>query len=80
MKIGNKHSSQALIADANCTKACLYLSVILLVSSVGYEVTGIGMIDSIGAIGIALFSYREGKEAFDKSRGNLTCGCQEKCS
>lgn len=80
MKIGKQYNSQAVISDANCTKACLYLSVILLVSSVGYEVTGIGMLDSIGAMGIAVFSYREGREAFEKSKGNLTCGCQGKCS
>ena len=80
MKIGKQYNSQALISDANCTKACMYLSIILFVSSIGYEVTGIGMLDSIGAIGIAVFSYREGKEAFDKSKGKLTCGCQGKCS
>ncbi len=80
MTIGKQYNSQALIADANCSKACMYLSVILLVSSIGYAVTGIGMIDSLGAIGIAVFSYREGKEAFEKSKGNLICGCQRKCS
>lgn len=79
MKIGKQYNSQALIADANCTKTCMYLSIILLVSSVGYEITKIGMIDSFGAIGIAIFSYREGKEAFEKSKGSLTCGCQGKC-
>ncbi len=79
MKIGRQYNSQALIADANCTKACMYLSIILFVSSIGYEITGIGMIDSIGAIGIAIFSFREGKEAFEKSKGNLACSCQGKC-
>lgn len=80
MKIGRLNNSQALIADANCTKACMYLSIILFVSSIGYEVTGIGMLDSIGAIGIAAFSYKEGKEAFDKARGKPACSCQGKCS
>ncbi len=80
MKIGKQYNSKALMADANCTKTCVYLLVVLLVSSIGYEITGIGMIDSIGAIGIAVFSYREGKEAFEKSKGNLTCGCQGNCS
>lgn len=80
VKIGKQYSSQAMIADANCSKACMYLSIILLVSSVGYEVTGIGAIDSIGAVGIALFSYREGREAFGKSKGNLICSCQGKCN
>jgi divalent metal cation (Fe/Co/Zn/Cd) transporter len=79
MQIGREYNSQALMADANCSKACLYLSVILLVSSIGYEVTGIGMIDSLGAVGIAVFSFREGREAFEKSKGNLSCGCQGKC-
>ncbi len=79
LKIGRQYNSQALIADANCTKACMYLSIILFASSIGYEVTGIGMIDAIGAIGIALFSYREGKEALGKSKGSLTCSCQGKC-
>jgi divalent metal cation (Fe/Co/Zn/Cd) transporter len=80
VKIGKQYNSQALIADANCSKTCMYLSIILLFSSIGYEVTGIGAVDSIGAVGIALFSYREGREAFEKSKGNLTCGCQGKCS
>ncbi len=79
MKIGKQYNSQALIADANCTKACMYLSIILFASSIGYAITGIGMLDSIGAIGIAVFSYREGKEAFEKSKGKLTCGCQGRC-
>jgi len=79
MKIGKQYNSQALIADANCTKACMYLSIILFFSSIGYAVTGIGMLDSIGAIGIAVFSYREGKESFEKSKGKL-CGCQRGCS
>ncbi len=79
VKIGKQYNSQALLSDANCSKACMYLSIILLVSSVGYEVTGIGAIDSIGAVGIALFSYREGGEAFEKSKGNLACSCQKKC-
>ncbi|HET6513638.1 MAG TPA: cation transporter [Thermodesulfovibrionales bacterium] len=78
MKIGKEYNSQALIADANCSKTCMYLSVILLVSSIGYEVTGIGMIDSLGAIGIAVFSFREGREAFEKSKGK-SCGCQGEC-
>jgi divalent metal cation (Fe/Co/Zn/Cd) transporter len=33
LKIGKKLNSDAIIADANCTKSCLYLSVVLLVSS-----------------------------------------------
>lgn len=79
VKLGRQHNSPALLADANCSKACMYLSVVLLISSVGYEVTGIGMLDPIGAIGIAVLSFREGREAFEKSKGNLTCSCRENC-
>lgn len=79
VKIGRQYNSQALLADARCSKACMYLSVVLLVSSVGYELTGIGTLDSIGALGIAFLSFREGWEAFEKAKGNLTCSCQGKC-
>lgn len=78
VKVGKQLDSQAIIADANCTKACLYLSVILLLSSAGYELTGIGSLDSIGAILIAGFSFREGRESFQKAKG-ITCSCQGNC-
>lgn len=79
LKIGRQFNSQALIADANCTRACMYLSVALLISSVGYELTGIGMLDSLGAVGIAVLSFKEGREAFEKAKGNLVCSCQDSC-
>ncbi|MBF0336533.1 MAG: cation transporter [Nitrospirae bacterium] len=78
-KIGRQYNSQALIADANCSKACMYFSVVLIISSIGYETTGFGAIDSIGAVGIAILSYREGREAFAKSKGSTTCSCQGDC-
>jgi divalent metal cation (Fe/Co/Zn/Cd) transporter len=78
IKVGKQLDSQAIIADANCTKACLYLSIILLLSSAGYELTGIGGLDSIGAILIAGLSFKEGRESFQKARG-LSCSCQGNC-
>lgn len=77
VKVGRKYRSDALLADAACTKTCLYLSVILLAASVGYELTGIGLLDSLGAVGIAFFSFKEGRESFDKARGKA-CGCGNK--
>ncbi|MFO7556945.1 MAG: cation transporter [Desulfobacterales bacterium] len=74
VKVGRQLNSDAILEDANCTKACLYLSLILLLASVGFELTGIGGIDSIGAVLIAIFSFREGREAFEKSRGE-SCHC-----
>ena len=79
VKIGTQFKSQALLADANCSKICMWLSVILLISSAGYELTGLGLLDSFGAVGIAGLSFREGHEAFEKAKGNLVCGCQGKC-
>lgn len=74
IEVGKQLNSQAILADANCTKACLYLSVVLFLSSIGYELTGIGGLDSIGAIAIAALSFREGCEAFQKAKGN-PCSC-----
>lgn len=75
MKVGRALNSKALIADANCTKTCLYLSIILLATSICYELTGFGGIDSAGALLIAYFSFKEGKEAFEKARTGKDCEC-----
>lgn len=74
LKVGNALGSPAILADAACTRVCLLLSVILLVSSVGYQLTGIGWLDSAGAVGIAWFCFKEGKESFDKASG-MPCSC-----
>lgn len=79
LKIGRELNSQAIIADAHCTRACMYLSFVLLLSSIGYELTRIGGLDSIGAILIAWLSFREGRESFQKARGNIVCGCKDNC-
>jgi hypothetical protein len=74
VKVGRQLNSDAILEDANCTKACLYLSFTLLLVSVGFELTGIGGIDSVGAIIIAIFSFREGRESFQKAGGE-SCHC-----
>lgn len=63
--IGKKLQSAPLIADANCTKVCIYMSVVLLLSSFIYELTGFAYADVIGAAGLIYFSISEGKEAFE---------------
>jgi divalent metal cation (Fe/Co/Zn/Cd) transporter len=73
--VGNALNSKAIIADAHCTQTCLYLSVVLLVASLGYSITGFGFIDSIGALGISYFSFNEGKEAFEKAKTGKNCNC-----
>lgn len=78
MKVGKQLDSQPIIADAKCTKVCLYMSFVLLVSSFIYELTHIGYLDSIAALGIAYFSAKEGKEAFEKAQGKASCcDCEE---
>ncbi len=78
MNVGNKLRSDAIIADANCTKTCFHLSIILLVSSLLYELFQIGFIDVAGSLGIAYFAFKEGKESFAKSKSEtLSCSCED---
>ncbi len=72
-KIGRKLDSKPIIADSNCTKVCVFMSVVLLIASLIYELTGFGYADSIGAAGLIYFSVMEGKEAFEKAKGNVGC-------
>nr|WP_041246101.1 cation transporter [Geotalea uraniireducens] len=77
-KVGKALNSPAILADANCSRACVYLSVVLFAASVGYEITGIGSLDSVGALLIAWLSWKEGREAFGKAKG-LNCSCSCNC-
>ncbi len=77
-KVGTALASPAILADAACSRACLYLSVVLLAASAGYALTGIGWFDALGTFGIAWFSWKEGREAFRKAKG-LACCCTGEC-
>jgi predicted Co/Zn/Cd cation transporter (cation efflux family) len=81
LRVGKALDSDAIIADANCTKTCLILSFVLLAASLGYELTGFGGLDAIGAVAIAIFAFHEGKEAFEKAEGKncscASCGCED---
>ena len=77
LKVGKALNSDAIIADANCTKTCFYLSFILLFSSGLYELFAVAYFDVLGSLGIAYFAFKEGKEAFEKVKsGNLLCSCE----
>lgn len=79
-KVGRALNSAPILADANCTMVCIYMSVILLVSSLVYQFTGFGLIDSLGALGLIYFSINEGKEAFEKAANvNALCCDDETC-
>jgi divalent metal cation (Fe/Co/Zn/Cd) transporter len=72
-KVGRNLDSSPILADANCTMVCIYMSVVLLASSLIYQLTGVGFVDSIGALGLIYFSYSEGKESFEKAAGMDAC-------
>jgi divalent metal cation (Fe/Co/Zn/Cd) transporter len=74
-KVGKALNSEAIIADAECTKVCIYMSVVLLVSSALYQFAKLPYVDSIGALVLAYFSFKEGKECFEKATSDKHCGC-----
>ncbi len=75
-KVGRELNSMPILADANCTMVCVYMSLVLLASSLIYELTGFGFVDSLGAMGLIYFSINEGRESFDKAKG-LECDCDD---
>lgn len=75
IKVGKKLNSDAILADAECTKVCIYMSIILLISSGIYELTNFSYIDSIGTIGISFLAFNEGRECFQKAKSNKLCSC-----
>jgi divalent metal cation (Fe/Co/Zn/Cd) transporter len=68
IRVGKKLHSDPVIADANCTRVCVYMSLVLLISSLIYELTGFEYADTIGAAGLIYFSVTEGIEAFKKAK------------
>jgi hypothetical protein len=75
-RTGKALNSDPVLADANCTKVCIYMSVVLLVSSLIYQFTGFAYADALGSVGLVYFSVSEGKEAFEKAKGKL-CSCDD---
>jgi len=77
-RVGKALDSQAILADAACSRMCLLLSLVLLGASAGYELSGFGGFDAAGALLIAWLAFREGRESFQKAKG-LTCCCSGSC-
>ena len=77
-KVGKKLHSKPILADANCTKICIYMSLVLLASSLIYELTGFAYSDVLGSAGLIYFSLSEGKEAFESAKGK-SCHCGAHC-
>ncbi len=74
-KVGKLLKSAPIIADANCSKICIYMSVVVLLSSLIFAATGNGYIDSIGTLALAYFSFVEGKESIEKSKNLNADSC-----
>ncbi len=74
-RVGKALNSAAILADVQCTKVCIYMSVVLLLGSIIYHLTGIAYVDSIAAFGLAFLSFREGRECFEKAKSNKHCNC-----
>jgi divalent metal cation (Fe/Co/Zn/Cd) transporter len=68
-KVGRALNSMPILADANCTLVCIYMSLVLLASSLIFGLTGFGLVDSIGALGLIYFSLHEGRESFERAKG-----------
>jgi divalent metal cation (Fe/Co/Zn/Cd) transporter len=65
--VGRTLNSSPILADANCSVVCIYMSLVLLGASLIYQFTGFGLVDSLGAIGLIYFSISEGRESFEKA-------------
>jgi divalent metal cation (Fe/Co/Zn/Cd) transporter len=76
-KVGIKLNSEAILADSSCTRICVYMSLVLLAASALFELTRIPYFDAAGTLGLAWFSFKEGRECFEKAAGNrcTTCSC-----
>ena len=76
-RVGRALDSAPILADANCTLVCFYMSLVLLAASLVYQLTGFGFVDSLGALGLIYFSIKEGKESFEKASGLDYACCME---
>jgi divalent metal cation (Fe/Co/Zn/Cd) transporter len=76
-KVGRQLNSAAILADVACTKVCIYMSLVLLVSSGVYEITRFAFMDILGTLGLAYLSFKEGRECFEKAKRNNHCSCED---
>lgn len=75
LSLGKRLNSSPIIADARCNLVCLYMSVILLLSSSLWWFFQVPYIDVIGSLALVYFAAKEGNEAFRKAKGIDCCSC-----
>jgi predicted Co/Zn/Cd cation transporter (cation efflux family) len=76
LRLGKKLGSAPVIADARCNLVCIYMSLVLLVSSALWWIFEISYADVAGSLALVYFSVKEGKEAFEKAKGIRENCCQ----
>lgn len=75
-RTGTRLGSEAILADAECTRVCIYMSLVLLVSSGVYFLFRLPYVDAAGCLGLAFFSFKEGRECFEKAASaSIACAC-----
>ncbi len=74
-RVGIRLNSAPILADANCTLVCVYMSIILLICSAIYELFGLAYIDSLGTLGLSYYAFKEGRECFEKANSDKHCVC-----
>ncbi len=74
-RVGRQLNSAAIRADASCTRVCIYMSGVLLVASGLSALTGWPYLDALGSLGLAWFSWREGRESLENAASGAVCGC-----
>ena len=73
--IGKALDSAAILADAECTQVCIYMSLVLLAASGLYELAKIPYADLAGSLALAYLSLKEGRECFVKAKSDTPYAC-----
>jgi divalent metal cation (Fe/Co/Zn/Cd) transporter len=70
VKVGETLNSSVIMADAECTQVCVYMSLVLLLASGIFELTKISSVDVFGSLALAYLSFSEARECFRNARNN----------
>ena len=74
-QVGQQLNSAAILADANCTRVCIYMPGVLLLASGVYALTGWPYLDAAGALGLAWFPWRKGRGSLENAASGAVCAC-----
>jgi len=60
-RVGPQLNSAAIRAEANCTRVCIYMAVLLRAASSLYAPMGRPYLDALGSLGLAWFSFKDAR-------------------